>query len=278
MEATKTVFEIEGTQHKEERQVDTSLRHEHGVADSWIAPLCVSHAAAAWGERSWEFGAGLLLLQLNGTEEKLRLTAILVLAEGAVCSVLGSRIGRAVDRASFLYSAVLMLAAQSVGITAAAGFLLWAFDRNDNLWLAVGAIACSVLARLGSLGSTIAVEKRWATALAHHTQFCYDRLDSKEQRSDETIDESHGEHVNSNIDEDNVSESRPEEADGIHVHDDSPVLSKVNARLRCIDLMCNLWAPIVVGFLLESTSAARAALSIAAFNAMAWPIEVTCLV
>ena len=275
---TKVVFEIEQTRQKEERNIDpSSLRHKHRVADSWIAPLCVSHAAAAWGERSWEFGAGLLLLQLNGSEEKLRLTATLVLAEGAVCSLLGPRIGRAVDRASFLSSAVATLAVQSIGITAAAGFLLSAFDRNENMWLAVGAITCSVLARLGSLGSTIAVEKRWATALAHHTQYCYGRLDSKEQQCGETIDESDEEHVNSNV-EDNVSDPCPVEADGIHVQDDCPLLSKVNARLRCIDLTCNLCAPIVVGFLLESISPAGAAMSIAAFNALAWPIEVTCLV
>jgi len=272
---TKTAFEIEETPQKEQRAVGTSLRHEQRAADSWIAPLCVSHAAAAWGERSWEFGAGLLLLQLNGSEDRLRLTATLVLAECTVCSLLGPRIGRAVDRASFLSSAVLTLAIQSIGITAAAGFLLWAFDQDDSLWLAVGAITCSVLARLGSLGSTIAVEKRWATTLSHHTQHCYGRLDSQEQVSDEII-EADEERVNG--DAVHVLADGIIKADGVRVKDDSQVLSKVNARLRCIDLTCNLCAPIAVGFLLESTSPADAAMAIAAFNAVAWPVEVACLV
>ena len=247
MAASKTTFEVEETQQQKGR-----------VADTWIFPLCISHAAAAWGERSWEFGAGLLLLQLNGPEERLRLTAILVLAECAVCSLFGSRIGRAVDRASFLGAAVLTLAIQSIGITAAAGLLLWAFDKDDNFLLAVAAISSSVVARLGSLGSTIVVEKRWATALSHHTQHCYGRLDSREQVLEEATDES------------------------IEVYEDpgkgnSQVLSVVNARLRCVDLTCNLCAPMAVGFLLESTSAAGAAMSIAVFNAVAWPVEVACL-
>jgi hypothetical protein len=45
--------------------------------------------------------------------------------------------------------------------------LLWAFDGNSSsVWLAAAVIACSVVARLGSLGSTIAMEKKWAMALS----------------------------------------------------------------------------------------------------------------
>lgn len=260
---SKATFEIdEAVQNKKTCVVDAAdgIQHQQQrrVSDSWIIPLCVSHAAAAWGERSWEFGAGLLLLQLNGStkeDSSLRLTAMLVLAECTACSLLGPRIGRAVDRTSFLLSAILTLALQSIGITFAAGFLLWAFDTNDNLLLAVCAIASSVLARLASVGSTIAVEKKWAMALSHHTQHCYDRLDSSEQ----------------------VDEQEATQADESRNGQDSQVLSTVNARLRCIDLTCNLCAPIAVGFLLENTSPAGAAMSIAAFNAFAWPIEAACL-
>lgn len=224
MAASKTTFELE---QREERA-------------SWIAPLCISHAAAAWGERSWQFGAGLLLLRLND----LRLTAILVLSECSFCSLFGSWIGRAVDRASFLGSAISTLAVQSLGIFLA-GILLWTYDRHNNLWLAAAVIACSVVARLGSLGSTIATEMKWATALSH--QHCYGRV-------------------------------QEEETNEMGEQKDSHALARVNARLRCIDLVCNLCAPIAVGFLLESTNPAGAALSIAAFNAVAWPIEVACLV
>jgi hypothetical protein len=156
---SKATFEIdEAAQNKKTCVVDAGdgiQQTQRCVSDSWIIPLCVSHAAAAWGERSWEFGAGLLLLQMNGSKEdsSLRLTAMLVLAECTACSLLGPRIGRAVDRTSFLLSAILTLALQSIGITFAAGFLLWAFDTNDNLLLAACAIACSVFARLASVGS-----------------------------------------------------------------------------------------------------------------------------
>jgi iron-regulated transporter 1 len=237
MAASKMTFEVE---QQEERLEQQEERIEQQERSSWIAPLCISHAAAAWGERSWEFGAGLLLLRLAD----LRLTAILVLTQCAVCSLLGPRIGRAVDRASFLGSAVSTLAVQSIGIFHA-GILLWAFDSSSNVWLAAAVIACSVVARLGSLGSTIATEKKWATALSH--QHCYGRL-------------------------------QEEETNGMGDQKHSDVLARVNARLRCIDLVCNLCAPIAVGFLLESTSPALAAMSIAAFNAVAWPIEVACLV
>lgn len=265
---SKTVFEIEEQQTKEQHQLDTSIRH----GDGWIALLCVSHAAAAWGERSWEFGAGLLLLQINNdSEERLRLTALLVLAECTACSLLGPRIGRAVDRTSFLGSAVLTLGIQNIAIATAAGFLLWAFDRQDNLLLAGGAIAFSVVARLASVGSTITVEKRWVTALSQHTKHCYGRLDSQEDVNGGSITADEEERSDTVGDE-------TVEADGIHVKEDSPVLSQVNARLRCIDLTCNLCAPIAVGFLLESISPEGAAISIAAFNALAWPVEVLCLV
>jgi iron-regulated transporter 1 len=248
MAASKMTFEIEQQEErlsgleKEQAGLVVELEQLPGRS-SWIAPLCISHAAAAWGERSWEFGAGLLLLHLAD----LRLAAILVLTQCAVCTLLGPRIGRAVDRASFLGSAISTLAVQSIGIFHA-GIFLWAFDgssSSSSVWLAAAVIACSVVARLGSLGSTIATEKKWAMALSH--QHSYGRLQEGETNA--------------------TGEQK-----------DSDVLARINARLRCIDLVCNLCAPIAVGFLLESTSPAMAAMSIAAFNAVAWPIEVACLV
>ena len=258
---------------------DTSLQQQDGEQVSWILPLCISHAAAAWGERSWEFGAGLLLLRIHPNaaqdDRALRLTAILVLVECAACSLLSSRIGRAIDSAPFLSCAIVTLAIQNIGIAAAAGFLVLAFEQehsNHQLWLAAGAIACSVLARLASVGSTIAVEKKWVTALSHyHSQHVYGRLDSQEV--DTTNDRQYTGNVKPN-DNDETDESMEHE---VRVKPQSSILSQVNARLRCIDLTCNLCAPIAVGFLLESTSPPNVAISIAAFNALAWPIEVSCL-
>lgn len=252
--ASSAAFEIDEAPTNEQLKVDDGIslqqQHEHGGEQvSWILPLCLSHAAAAWGERSWEFGAGLLLLQIHQDEESaqddraLRLTAILVFSECTACSLLSSRIGRAVDAAPFLSCAIMTLALQNIGIAAAAGFLVAAFDQqqqsNRQLCLAAGAIACSVVARLASVGSTIAIEKKWVTALSHHSsQHVYGRLDSDSQQQvpdSESSIQSAGEHE-------------------IHVKPQSSALSQVNARLRCIDLTCNLCAPIAVGFLLESST------------------------
>ncbi len=277
---TKAPIEIEQAPPDEHPPTDHSLQQQV----NWILPLCLSHAAAAWGERSWEFGAGLLLLRIHqeaGQDDRaLRLTAILVLFECAACSLLSSRIGQAVDSSSFLSSAIVTLAIQNIGIAAAAGFLVLAFYNNeqDNLLLPAGAIACSVVARLASVGSTIAVEKKWVTALSHHhSQHVYGRLDSQEldTANDSSILPVRG-HV-MKLDGDHATDESAEHEKDIRVKPQCSVLSQVNARLRCIDLTCNLCAPIAVGFLLESTSPADAAISIAAFNALAWPVEVLCL-
>jgi hypothetical protein len=77
-------LELEQQDEQAEGRRCLELDEQQEGLSSWIAPLCISHAAAAWGEHSWEFGAGLLLLHLAD----LRLAAILVLTQCAVCSLL----------------------------------------------------------------------------------------------------------------------------------------------------------------------------------------------
>jgi iron-regulated transporter 1 len=158
-----------------------------------------------------------------------------------------------VDRLSLLRAAVDTLAVQSIGISVAAGCLFLAISRENSLW-GIASILFSVFARLGSLGSTIAVEKRWTIVLAQGaSEYTYGRLDSLEAAPSDEQEICAGPQLTNRA------------------------LSRINARLRSIDLTCNLCAPIVVGLLLDYTAPKYAALVIGSFNLLAWPLEVLCL-
>jgi len=314
---TSLEIDDQGPSTVEEESIKTSTSGRqsaiHRHQKSWILPLCVSHAAAAWGERSWEFGAGLLLLHLSSNNnnnnniadgndnygeesnssngQELRLTALLVFLECGACSLLGPRIGHIVDQAPLLSAALGTLSLQNLGIGIAAGSLIWALqqERNSNnndtinhntttpdaddsivqnkqeeWWFAVLSMSFSVLAKLGSLGSTIATEKRWATLLSQYSENThYGKVEFQDKEEEASTHEEFQ-------DEDDTIASRSS-TDGI-------LLSQINARLRSIDLICNLCAPILVGFLLEYTKPSDTALVIAIFNLVAFPLEAGCLV
>jgi len=209
---------------------DALLQARAGVP--WRTLIYTSHFASAWGERMWEFSAGILLLGLGGGRS-LQLTATFAFALQLTQMLLGAKVGGLVDRGNPQTTPVAALAGQSFGIAlaalSAASALHLAADGDVNVPFSAGLIiAFSCVAKLSSLASKISVENHWAVALA-------------------------------------AGEAGPQ------------VLTKLTSNMRAIDLSCKMMAPIVAGLIMSAFSPAIAGLAVALANALAWPVEVICL-
>eukprot|EP00658_Telonema_sp_P-2_P008159 TRINITY_DN13060_c0_g4_i4.p1 TRINITY_DN13060_c0_g4~~TRINITY_DN13060_c0_g4_i4.p1 ORF type:complete len:591 (-),score=103.94 TRINITY_DN13060_c0_g4_i4:452-2224(-) len=197
----------------------------------WL--LYTSHFFAAWGERSWEFGASLLLLSAAGGNS-FALTAAFGAAECASTVLFGGMVGSYIDRAHPLQGPLFSFLIQNVSIALSAGCVVILLSVSDlhhtsssnQLGRAVtiaGVMIFGATARLGSLGSTLSVEKGWAVALTRGMA--------------------------------------------------PKVLADLNGSMRRIDLMCKILAPITVGILIDNLDGATAGVWIAVFNLLAWVVE-----
>ena len=199
--------------------------------------LYTSHFCAAWGERSWEFGASLLLLAAAGGDS-LALTSAFGAAECAAMVFFGGLVGSYIDKAHPLRGPLMAFLVQNVSIAVSAAFTAMLLSISDlhhattdnlagRIFCIIGVIVFGAIARLGSLGSTLSVEKGWAVALTR----------------------------------------------GMH----ASVLAHFNGSMRRIDLCCKILAPISVGVLIDNLSGTTAAIWIAVFNLAAWGVEAYCL-
>lgn len=199
--------------------------------------LYTSHLCAAWGERSWEFGASLLLLAAAGGDS-LALTSAFGAAECASTVLFGGLVGSYIDKAHPLRGPLAAFLVQNVSIAISAAFTAMLLSISDlhhattsnlagRIFCIIGVIAFGATARLGSLGSTLSVEKGWAVALTRGM--------------------------------------------------DPSVLAHFNGSMRRIDLCCKILAPISVGILIDHLSGTAAAIWIAIFNLVAWGVEAYCL-
>eukprot|EP00930_Biecheleria_cincta_P000768 TRINITY_DN10185_c0_g1_i1.p1 TRINITY_DN10185_c0_g1~~TRINITY_DN10185_c0_g1_i1.p1 ORF type:complete len:470 (-),score=81.54 TRINITY_DN10185_c0_g1_i1:410-1819(-) len=139
----------------------------------WRRFMYVSHFVASWGERMWEFSAGLLLLQLSGGQS-LALPALFGFTLQLTAALLGPKVGSLVDSEHSLRIPLAALAGQNSGIALAAlsAWLAFVFVAPAGLRSSAGlqaAVACvlcfSCVAKLASLARQLALEKRWAKAL-----------------------------------------------------------------------------------------------------------------
>lgn len=130
----------------------------------------MSHFASAWGERMWEFSAGLLLLSLGGGSS-LRLPSALAMGMMLTQALLGASIGRLVDNGHALRTPLAALAGQQVGIALAAlsaAFFL-RLDPASPIRVPGGAfcvIGFSCLGKLSALASKVSVENHWTVSLS----------------------------------------------------------------------------------------------------------------
>ena len=146
-----------------------------GIESRVLYLLYTSHGFAAWGERSWEFGASLLLLAAAGGES-LQLTAAFGAAECAATVFFGGLVGTYIDKTDPLRGPLVSFLIQNVSIALSAVFAAMLLSISDlhhassdnsfgRMTCIFGCILFGATAKLGSLGSTLSVEKGWAVAL-----------------------------------------------------------------------------------------------------------------
>nr|XP_045601308.1 solute carrier family 40 member 1-like isoform X1 [Procambarus clarkii]XP_045601309.1 solute carrier family 40 member 1-like isoform X1 [Procambarus clarkii] len=128
----------------------------------------VSHFLSSWGDRMWMFAGGLFLLEI--TPGSLRLAAVYGAALALTIIILGSPVGRWVDRTSRLTAAQLSLSLQNIMVCCCAALLViittqqHIFTAWDGWSLIVAegfVILTACLACIGSLGSKLSIEKDW---------------------------------------------------------------------------------------------------------------------
>ena len=203
--------------------------------------LLVSHAAAQWGWRSWEFAVALLLGRIfPGAAQRPmpRLRLLLSTAAGTLAPVSaygladdlfrvasGGAVGRKLDSsgsrvatASHLYA----LQHGAVAVSAAAALLAAAAPAGTvRDAAAVLLVLAGASAGVGAAGSSLAVERQFTKAL------CGANTDA---------------------------------------------LARVNARMRATDLVCLLLAPLFAGALLQGAGLGIAVAALMSYNVLAfWP-------
>ena len=132
--------------------------------------LITAHALSAWVNRTWEFSAGLALLDLvpGGT---LTPVAAMGLAEAGATFAAGPALGRFVDTTPRARAARTLVALQSVATLTSAGAVLAARAlATARPAAAAGAALAAALAAaaaaVGAAGTTLSVEREWPPALA----------------------------------------------------------------------------------------------------------------
>jgi iron-regulated transporter 1 len=142
------------------------------AADARRARLALycSHALSTWGQRGWEFTAGLVMFVIHPSS--LLLVAVFGLCDAGAQVALGPAAGAYVDRAPRLRAACSMYVLQNASVAVSAGSclaLLWgaAAPPSTGFWALVGvAVAAGCLSSVGSLGAALSVEREWTRALS----------------------------------------------------------------------------------------------------------------
>lgn len=202
---TSTVNEGETpkSQSLQGRLLEFLLKTKQGCSPAIL--ICISHGLSAWGDRMWAFAVGIFLMLL--TPNDLRLTAIYGLSVSLSVVVFGTLVGDWVDATPRLKATRLTLIIQNVAVVACSGVLLLILATGISKalfpFLEFLLILLAIIARLSSLGTTIAIERDWVVVIAK---------------------------------------------------EDEALMAGTNAKLRRIDLTCNILAPVLTGVIIKVSS------------------------
>ena len=134
--------------------------------------IYVSRALSAWGDRLWDFGAGIFMVEL--APENLRLVSIYGLVLSISVIIFGAPIGNWIDKSKRLKAARLFLAIQNL-VTALTCAILGLYFAEVKIekwpsWIVEGVpvivIILATISRLASVGSKIVVEKDWVVVIS----------------------------------------------------------------------------------------------------------------
>ncbi|CAB4019122.1 solute carrier family 40 member 1, partial [Paramuricea clavata] len=135
--------------------------------------ICISHALSAWGDRMWMYAISIFLISL--TPGSFLFTAIYGLAVSLSVVAFGTLVGDWIDVTPRLKAARLTLIIQNVAVVACAMVVLIMFKQSISspifLVLAVVLVLLAIVARLSSLGTTIAIERDWVVIIAKEDEF-----------------------------------------------------------------------------------------------------------
>eukprot|EP00898_Chlorokybus_atmophyticus_P002489 jgi/Chlat1/3240/Chrsp22S03423 len=242
---------VDLTRPGEAAEASSSAFQQAAVADSrlptagWLRPthcLYLSHFMSRWGDRMWEFAAGLLLLFV--WRKSLLLTALYGLVEAASVALLGGFAGAQIDKTPRLVAVGVSILAQNTSVVAAAVALaimssMGSVSNALFIALAMAVIAGGGFAALAGQACSVAVERDWVVVLA------------SDEAQSPALPENDG-HL-PGVPEPNLPTANAR-------------LTHLNAVMRRIDLCCLVLAPIAVGAVMSSMSARAAALLIAGWN------------
>ncbi|XP_028398735.1 solute carrier family 40 member 1-like [Dendronephthya gigantea] len=129
--------------------------------------ICVSHALSAWGDRMWMYAISIFLIAL--TPGSFLFTAIYGLAVSLSVVAFGTLVGDWIDVTPRLKAARLTLIIQNAAVVACAVVILIMFKQSISspifFILAVFLVLLAIVARLSSLGTTIAIERDWVVVI-----------------------------------------------------------------------------------------------------------------
>jgi len=189
-------------------------------AKSLLFRLYLSHFLSAWGDRMWEFASALLLISI--WPDTLLLAALFGLGESSAVVFMGPLVGDWVDSNDRLrvVRKSLIVANGSVVLATILIAIILALDYNQHDHRLFGVLVAMLIisgmaSKLGSLASTLAVEKEWVKILCEG---------------------------------------------------DSEMLAETNARMRRIDLICKLVAPIFVGLIMTGSGPMTGTIVIGLWN------------
>ncbi|XP_053639313.1 ferroportin isoform X2 [Cherax quadricarinatus] len=152
----------------QEKSGENEGRHCCERCRSATFKVYTSHFLSSWGDRMWMFAGGLFLLEV--TPGSLRLAAVYGASLALTVIIFGAPVGHWVDRTSRLTSAQVSLSIQNIMVCLCAALLVVIITQHHIFnawdgWLLVIAeglvILTACIARLGSLGSKLVIEKDW---------------------------------------------------------------------------------------------------------------------
>ena len=134
--------------------------------------IYISRALSAMGDRFWEFGAGIFMVEL--APENLRLVSIYGLVLCISVILFGAPIGNWIDKSKRLKAARLFLAIQNL-VTALTCVILGLYfaEVGQEVWpswiekaVPIITIFLAAISQLASVGSKIVVEKDWIVVIS----------------------------------------------------------------------------------------------------------------
>ncbi|KAL7584767.1 hypothetical protein Lser_V15G42867 [Lactuca serriola] len=214
--------------------------HQDPIDTSLLVSLYVGHFLARWGARMWEFSVGLYMI--NVWPDSLLMAAAYGVVESASTTLFGPFVGQWIDNSTYPKAAISNLEKIRLKLGSTNKVLrIWLITQNLSFIIAgvtvVGLLispdlrvtnvtAFTLLVVLTNLSGALAVLSTLAGTILIEREWVV------------VISEGHS----------------------------SNLLTTMNSRIRRIDLICKLFAPVVTGFIISFVSLIASAASLAIWN------------